>query len=294
MAPLLGRLGNNGGTTAGFGFGRRRAAQALGFQATGGTVSTPGNGYRYHTFTHPGTPVTSPYSDSFVVSTPGTVEVFCIGGGGIGNGCGGGGGGAGALIYRTSVSVTAQTYPITVGQGANWPAPGQPEAYYYQPGGASAALGFTAAGGGPGGAHTFNATYVNGQPGGSGGGAAYAQNGGGGGFSGGTATASGSGTNGSVSPPIGWGTSGGGSQGNGGGAGGSATGLVYSNFDGPLIGFPGIPSTFAVGGAINATNSPVSPNPLPGTGNGGRSGPRPVCVGAEVGAHGIVVIRYQI
>src|SRR6056300_422056 len=89
--------------------------------ATGGTISTNGD-YKIHTFTGDG---------CFVVSTTGTggggpsnVDYLVVagGGGGAGSGLGGGGGGG----YRTSypsvsdgISVTAQTYPITVGAGGN-------------------------------------------------------------------------------------------------------------------------------------------------------------------------------
>ena len=65
-----------------------------GFSATGGLESTPGNGYKYHTFLSSG---------SFVVSGtthPTGMEVLVVAGGGGGGACGAagnGGGGAGGL-----------------------------------------------------------------------------------------------------------------------------------------------------------------------------------------------------
>ena len=88
--------------------------------ATGGTVTTYSSGgttYKVHTFTASGT---------FTV-TGGTltVDVLCVGGGGYGSNKqptfapyeGTGGGGGGEVVYTTSVSVTPQSYSITVGSG---------------------------------------------------------------------------------------------------------------------------------------------------------------------------------
>jgi len=103
--------------------------------ATGGTVTTSGD-FKIHTFTGDG---------SFVVSSLGnlpasqsTVDYMVIAGGGSGgDGCsGGGGGGAGGfreskdstlssphtaspLAATTGLTVTATTYPVTVGAGAS-------------------------------------------------------------------------------------------------------------------------------------------------------------------------------
>ena len=62
MAPIISRISSlGGGGTGGFTFGKRKVPTAGGggFSATGGTVTaagiTPGNGYRYHVFTAPGT-----------------------------------------------------------------------------------------------------------------------------------------------------------------------------------------------------------------------------------------------
>ena len=81
------------------------------FTATGGTTHTPGNGYKYHTFTTSG---------SFVVSSgQQAVEVLCVGaGGGGGSGpnagnadCGGSGGGGGGGGAATTDSGYATNQP---------------------------------------------------------------------------------------------------------------------------------------------------------------------------------------
>ncbi len=88
MAPLLARLGLG---RSGFGFSKKSGGAAAAF-ATGGTVTAagiaPGNGYRYHVFTAPGT---------FTVTAPGNVEYLVIAGGGGGGVGAGGGGGAGGF-----------------------------------------------------------------------------------------------------------------------------------------------------------------------------------------------------
>jgi hypothetical protein len=78
--------------------------------ATGGTVTTSGL-YTIHTFTSSGT---------FSVSSGGTVEYLVIGGGGGGGfqvtSWSAGGGGAGGVLAGT-ISVSALSYPVTVGAG---------------------------------------------------------------------------------------------------------------------------------------------------------------------------------
>ena len=83
-----------------------------GFTATGGTITTPGNGYKYHTFT-------SLDLDSFVVTGEGFVEVLVVAGGGGGGGSHGaaGGGGAGGLVYHSAKAVTTGSISVVVGNG---------------------------------------------------------------------------------------------------------------------------------------------------------------------------------
>ena len=103
MAPLF--------TGLRLSFGRSAAEVAVPFFITsGGTVTTPGNGYIYHTFISPG-------SNTFTVGTvfPGsTVEYLVVAGGGGGSGNasndrGQGGGGAGG--YRTGSGFPALPPP---------------------------------------------------------------------------------------------------------------------------------------------------------------------------------------
>ena len=90
------------------------------FGASGGNAANgtqPGNGYKYHSFTSPGTfTVTAGTTDA---------EVLVVGGGGGGgahnNGGsdGGGGGGAGGVVLAPAVPLSPGTYNITVGNGGS-------------------------------------------------------------------------------------------------------------------------------------------------------------------------------
>ncbi len=128
------------------------------FVATGGTITTPGDGYKYHTFTGGGTfAVTSG-------SQP-AAEVIVVAGGGSGwNSTGqGGGGGAGGLVYVPSTPFTptggngSGAYTVTIGAGG----PGSTN----NPGNPSSFTGLTTAVAGGAGAG-----QQSGNPGGSGGG----------------------------------------------------------------------------------------------------------------------------
>ena len=78
--------------------------------ATGGTISDPGNGYRYHTFKTSGSLVVSEIPGGH----PGTCEVLVVaGGGGSGAGYYAGGGAGGVAKATFPLSVT--TYPIAIG-----------------------------------------------------------------------------------------------------------------------------------------------------------------------------------
>lgn len=283
------------------------------FSATGGTITTPGNGYKYHFFTSPG---------FFVVENGDRDVDYIIVGGGGGGGSDGpgnlGAGGGGAGGYRTGVVPTIiGSYPIEIGQGG---ATGVPEA---TPGGSSSAFSITAAGGGGG-------VYSNGtgKSGGSGGGSGYQGDGG-------------SGNTPPVSPPQGNpGGSGAGSPGGtvpgsgGGGAGaagedsapdttsiGSRGGNGLPAFSGdtgipPSYGTPGpTPGRWFAGGGGGGTPSGQSPSlcSAGGAGGGGRgSGPAGLALAGTTntgggggaghytpapkegksGGSGIVIVRY--
>jgi hypothetical protein len=117
-----------------------------GITATGGTVTTQNIGgtfYKVHTFTTTG-------SNSFTVTAgSGTVDVLLVGGGG---GTAGGysgfyvnsGAGGGGVVYQTGVSVTAQTYSLSVGAGGTG---GGSTSTAGNPGGSTTGFSFTAGGG---------------------------------------------------------------------------------------------------------------------------------------------------
>ena len=166
MAPLF--------TANWFNFGRNPAAAAAPkIQATGGSVLTPGNGYRYHVFKYPN-------SDSFALTEAGPgddkFDILVIGGGGGGGGGAnnswyvGGGGGAGGLAIATNYPLNTGTTSIQVGDGGapgnaspnNAPDGSNGEPSYFGP---STIVG-DGGGGGGGGSPT---SPHHGKPGGSGG-----------------------------------------------------------------------------------------------------------------------------
>jgi hypothetical protein len=298
MSPIVNRIASAGGNS--FGFGRRRGGvSSLPFTATGGNVNAlaPGNGYRYHTFTSPGT---------FTVSgSPGTLEVLVVAGGGAGAAGRGAGGGAGGLIYQSSFPIIVGSYPVTIGTGGSGlvASPSQPGRQIGSPGGNSIFSSLTAIGGG-GGAVCCDGGGIGG-PGGSGGG--------GGGFAAGQFRPGGTGTPGQGNP--GGSADGGGSYGSGGGggAGGSGNngqpggpgtggnGLQYPQFTGTLIGVPGLnplSGYYAGGGGGGQPESPAGGGLGGGAGSGvgavsnsGGGGGGGINVPTD-GGPGIIVIRY--
>ena len=120
--------------------------------------SEGGTRYKVHTFYK---------DDTFIPDRAMTVDVFIVAGGGAGgSGWYGGGGGAGGVVYRPGLSITAQSYPIVVGDGGV-----RSLALNVRGGngGNSTAFGLTAIGGGGGGSR---AGQGGGADGGSGGGPA--------------------------------------------------------------------------------------------------------------------------
>ena len=149
------------------------------FSASGGTTTpagiTPGNGYRYHVFTSPGSLV--------VASGSANVEYLVVGGGGAGGGYYGGAGGGGGVrsndpaggpggpspTREPDYTVTVGTYPIVVGDGGT--------TTVYEGGGHSSFndtnvnnLGKIRSEGGGAGGQGGGASYPGGHPGASGGG----------------------------------------------------------------------------------------------------------------------------
>lgn len=159
MAPILSRVGFDKG------FGRRRggAAAVTSFSATGGNIAdgvAPGNGYKYHTFGAPG---------NFVADADGTIDLLVIGGGGGGHGFGGGG--AGAVVHVTNYSLSAGTYPVTVGDGGILPAGASPSTdQLARINGDDTTFHTIVTAGGGGASQQILYPNIAGQPGGSGGG----------------------------------------------------------------------------------------------------------------------------
>ena len=136
--------------------------------ACGGNTTLTSGDYKTHVFTGPGTlSVTS-------AGTPGgsdTVEYLVVAGGG---GAGGGGGGAGGMRYNYpspttgGLSVSVQSYPVTVGGGGS---PGSTNAGPpFTAGSNSTFSNITSAGGGKGGSYPCGSGPGGGRDGGSGGG----------------------------------------------------------------------------------------------------------------------------
>ena len=131
--------------------------------ATGGTITTIGD-YKIHAFTGPGT---------FCVTSAGDVSnLLVVAGGGSGGFADiGAGGGAGGLRNLSTIPVTVQGYPITVGGGGAAPPCSLSQG---NNGSNSVALTYTSTGGGGGGGGPPPYVAEPGNPGGSGGGGANA------------------------------------------------------------------------------------------------------------------------
>ena len=243
--------------------------------ATGGTVTTSGD-FKIHTFTGDGCFVVSSLGGGIPCAQASTVDYLVVaGGGGAGSkdgaaggspgGVGGGGAGgfreskdstlssphtASPLAATTGITVSATTYPITVGgggSGGSYPSTGSN-------GSNSVFSTITSAGGGGG---SESPAPTGGNPGGSGGGG-----------NGGNSTPGGSGNTPPVAPSQG---NPGGTAGNGGGGGGGAT-AVGVDVPGTNLGGDG-----GAGATTSITGSPTS---YAGGGGGGGY------VGASAGTGG--------
>ena len=287
--------------------------------ASGGTETTCGD-FKIHTFTGPGTFTVTQASNN--CSAEDTVGYLVVAGGGAGGSAGtsvsGGGGGAGgyregrnvtidnftasplvANAPTNAVTITAGSYPITVGAGgAGIPGPGSPDTAG-NTGSNSIFSTITSTGGGGGGSNNQCATA-----GGSGGGGKESDG------------AGGAGNTPPVSPPQGQnggaGSEAGNSSGGGGGAGAAGCGPTAGNGgNGVSSSITGSSVTRAGGGAANAGsggsggggNAGGSPNfPIPSIGDGqagtantgGGGGGSITCAPTSgAGGSGIVIIRYK-
>ena len=276
--------------------------------ATGGNQTvTPGNGYKYHTFTSPGT---------FAVTDGGACEFILVGGGG-GGVCLGGGGGAGGLVYAPVYTLISNTnYAISIGGGGSAGSSGPRISGQGTPSTITGPETITANGGGKA------EMQAGGFPGGSGGGGTNAP-----GNPIGTATQPGA--NPGISGLLQYGFPGGESNppsapsqgGGGGGAGGAGgafpsprdggDGRQYPQFIGPLIGVPALnplngyfaggggggnrdsapgATSGGAGGGGNGGNSATDGTANSGGGGGGGRFP----AAGHAGGSGIVVIRYSV
>lgn len=263
--------------------------------ATGGSVSTPGDGYRYHVFTSPGT---------FTVSGTGSAtldiaNMFLVGGGnsGLNRGGGwegGGGGGAGEVLNCNGpFKVKIESHSVQIAPGGAT----QNSAGGSNPGGttsfADSSLGTLVTGysgdggqgtGGGGAAAASDPTYPtvaplygtvtsyknDGAP------AAMYGRGGGGGGAGGAGTPGSGGAHGGPGTTIPWYP---GTYGGGGGGG-----------DAPLQGYPGAGSG-GPGGGGPGRGGGGSANT---GGGGGGSGSNPSPTPGGPGGSGLLVLRYLV
>jgi len=284
-----------------------------GVTATGGDATlTPGNGYKYHIFTSPGT---------FTVSKEGHVDTCIVAGGGGGGKsnlgpysriyCAGGGGGGG-IVQRYGVKFPANAYTVSIGSGGagggSPPTNGSPGSNSYIDGTGSTPT-YTATGGGGGGKHPGG----DGGAGGSGGGGAMPSGDGGNGTTG----QGNDGINGGYQPPNIY------RGGNGGGAGLSHGSLLATGGVGlaAFNGDTGIPPSYGTsgpgpgryfaggGGGLYGVYSTYytraggdgggglgtygnGGDGTTNTGGGGGSSTGPTSTGGD-GGSGIVIIRYR-
>jgi hypothetical protein len=259
-------------------------------KATGGTVTSDAT-YWYHTFE---------MSGNFVPNQSLSCDYLVVAGGGGGGGSRAGGGGAGGYLTGSAFSVTAQSYPVTVGGG------GAGSATDGGTNGSNSIFSsITSTGGGAGGSI---GTIINGVAGGSGGGGGGASSSTG---TGGAASPAGQGNAGGFgrwdgSNPRAGGGGGGASAAGGnafsgatslGGAGGagiatsiSGTSVTYAGGGGGAVG-PGTSTVGAGGAGGGGTGGKDTASGANGTANLGGGGGGGGGTGGN-GGSGIVIIRY--
>ena len=294
--------------------------------ATGGTITTCGN-FRIHTFTGSGCfAVTAAPNPANAKVSYAVVAGGGGGGGCYGNGAAGGGGGAGgfregklstdpysasplAATPCSSLPVSVQTYPITIGAGgAGGNAPPSPDQSGL-PGAVSTFSTITSTGGG-GGGEGYRNPYASGKPGGSGGGAGSTNQ---------FTNSVGSGNTPPVSPPQGndggadigsppvWNAGGGGGASAAGGAatpsvgGAGAAGVATSITGSPVTragggggaSHSGSQGAGGAGGGGDAEKSSTGTAGTVNTGGGGGGYAHPGAGSGGAGGSGIVIIRYK-
>jgi hypothetical protein len=284
----------------------------VGFSATGGNSTVTSGGYVYHVFTASG---------NLVVTGSRAAQALIIAGGGGGGGQsanGGGGGGAGGVVLASAITLTAQTYSITVGGGGVHGSTGSD-------GGNSSFPGETVAVGGGGGG-TFGGAGRSGGSGGGGGrdsgtssgGAGTSGQGNAGGGAGGTSCASAGGGGGAGQVGQQGGTDCG-SHSTGMSHGGDGT-STYSAWGAATSTGVNVSGTYyyagggggasennvsvgtndgGLGGGGNGTNSYSSTHattPVANTGSGGGGGQYygGTQSNPSAGASGIVIVRYTV
>jgi len=261
--------------------------------ATGGTVTESGD-FKIHSFTGDSNFVVSSVGNAPSVPTggPNAVSYVVVAGGGAGgrgatdSGNGAGGGGAGGFregrvsspeytaspLVTTGLTVTAQTYPITVGGGgstANFPAPASTASPAAAGNGSNSVFSTITSTGGGGGGNRSSPVPAGGAPGGSGGGSV-------------STNAAGAGNTPPVSPPQGnpgaTATPGTTNSGTGGGGATAAGGKNPGTSDvggaggaGATTHITGSPVAYAGGGGGGGSNNNGN-SPGPGAGGAGGAG----------------------
>jgi hypothetical protein len=286
--------------------------------ATGGTVTTSGD-FKIHTFTGDG---------CFVVSSagsgcgPSTVSYMVIAGGGGAGSVRGGGGGAGGfregrditpsytaspLVAPTGLTITATTFPVTVGGGG---AGTDTQPQKGSSGSNSIFSTITSAGGGGGGSGlpTSQPVAIGIAGGSGGGGAGSADHGGGTGGAGNTppvsppqGNAGGVGSTSSTVEGAGGGGGAGAAGANGSGsAGGNGGNGVSTDINASSVtragggggGAQGTGGTGGSGGGADAGTNAVGANATANTGGGGSGAGTSSCEGGN-GGKGLVIVRYK-
>ena len=298
-------------------------------EATGGTVSTSGD-YKIHVFNSTSNFVVSQTGNnpSNPAGGPNTVSYLVVAGGGGGSKDSGGGGGAGgfregrdiAPSYTASplnsgsgLTITAQTYPVTVGAGGA-DQTGPNSSNKGNPGSDSTFSTITSAGGGGGGAGGGQnaSTKQVGLHGGAGGGGGSGPSTQGSGGSGNTPPVSPSQGNSGGNSATGTGNAAGGGGGAGGSGsngsnpprtGGNAGAGVASSITGSSVtraggggggGYEGGGGSAGSGGGGaggSDSNTSTAGSANTGGGGGGGNGSSPNC--GKAGGSGVVIIRYK-